>query len=102
MLKFLPTRKPVVRGASASDDSLGRGAEISVSVGIFLVVGLVVDNSLGTRPIFTIALSLFSLLGSFVRMWYVYDGNMQLQEVKRRDAATSHIKKQTSQLKSPT
>ena len=99
-MKFLPTRKPVVRGASSSDDSLGRGAEVSVSVGIFLVIGLVVDNSLGTRPIFTIALSLFSLLGSFVRMWYVYDGNMQVQEVKRRDAATSHIKKQNSQLKS--
>ena len=89
-----------MRGASASDDSLGRGAEISVSVGIFLVVGLVVDNSLGTRPIFTILLSLFSLLGSFVRMWYVYDGNMQVQEVKRRNAATSHIKKQSSQIKS--
>ena len=99
-MKFLPTRKQVVRGASASDDSLGRGAEISVSVGIFLVVGLVVDNSLGTRPIFTILLSLFSLLGSFVRMWYVYDGNMQVQEVKRRNAATSHIKKQSSQIKS--
>ena len=90
-----------MRGASASDDSLGRGAEISVSVGIFLVVGLVVDNSLGTRPIFTILLSLFSLLGSFVRMWYVYDGNMKVQEVKRRNAATSHIKKQSSQIKSP-
>ncbi len=100
-MKFLPTRKQVVRGASASDDSLGRGAEISVSVGIFLVVGLVVDNSLGTRPIFTILLSLFSLLGSFVRMWYVYDGNMQIQEVKRRNAATSHIKNQSSQIKSP-
>ena len=100
-MKFLPTRKQVVRGSSSSDDSLGRGAEISVSVGIFLVVGLVVDNSLGTRPIFTILLSLFSLLGSFVRMWYVYDGNMQVQEVKRRNAATSHIKKQSSQIKSP-
>jgi hypothetical protein len=39
-------------------------------------------------------LSLFSLLGSFVRMWYVYDGNMQVQEVKRQRAATSHIVKQ--------
>lgn len=90
-----------MRGPSASDDSLGRGAEISVSVGIFLVVGLVVDNSLGTRPIFTILLSLFSLLGSFVRMWYVYEGNMQVQEVKRHNAATSHIKEQSGQLKSP-
>ncbi len=100
-MKLLPTRKSVARGTSSSDDSLGRGAEISVSVGIFLVIGLVVDNSLGTRPIFTIVLSLFSLLGSFARMWYVYDGNMQVQEVKRRNAATSHIQKQASQIKSP-
>ncbi len=83
-----------MRTASPSDDSLGRGAEVSVSVGIFLVIGLIVDNSLGTRPIFTIALSLFSLLGSFVRMWYVYNGNMQVQEIKRQRAATSHIVKQ--------
>ena len=83
-----------MRGASSSDDSLGRGAEISVSVGIFLVIGLLVDNWLGTQPIFTIVLSLFSLLGSFVRMWYVYDGNMQVQEVTRQRAATSHIVKQ--------
>ncbi|MBJ7422667.1 MAG: AtpZ/AtpI family protein [Ilumatobacteraceae bacterium] len=93
-MKLLPTRKQVVRNASPSDDSLGRGAEISVSVGVFLAIGLLVDNWLGTRPIFTIALSLFSLLGSFVRMWYVYDGNMQVQEIKRQRAATSHIVKQ--------
>jgi len=93
-LKLLPTRKQVVRNASPSDDSLGRGAEISVSVGVFLAIGLLVDNWLGTRPIFTIALSLFSLLGSFVRMWYVYDGNMQVQEINRQRAATSHIVKQ--------
>ena len=83
-----------MRNASPSDDSLGRGAEISVSVGVFLAIGLLVDNWLGTQPIFTIALSLFSLLGSFVRMWYVYDGNMQVQEIKRQRAATSHIVKQ--------
>ena len=85
-----------MRTASPSDDSLGRGAEVSVSVGIFLVIGLVVDNSLGTRPIFTIALSVFSLLGSFVRMWYVYDGNMQIQEAKRKNFSTSHIQKSDS------
>ena len=79
-----------MRTASPSDDSLGRGAEVSVSVGIFLVIGLIVDNSLGTRPIFTIALSVFS------RMWYVYDGNMQIQEAKRKNLSTSHIQKGAS------
>ena len=66
--------------------------EISVSVGVFLVVGLLLDNAFSTRPIFTIALSLFSLLGSFVRLWYVYDVDMQSKEAERRNIATAHIR----------
>lgn len=91
-MKFLPTRKHVAHTAASSHDSLGRGVEISVSVGVFLVVGLLLDNAFDTRPIFTIALSLFSLLGSFVRLWYVYDKDMQFKEVERRNAATAHIR----------
>ena len=91
-MKFLPTRKHIARTAASSNDSLGRGVEISVSVGVFLVVGLLLDNSFDTRPIFTIALSLFSLLGSFVRLWYVYDVDMQSKEAERRNIATAHIR----------
>lgn len=70
--------------------------EISVSVGVFLVVGLVLDNAFDTRPIFTIALSLFSLLGSFVRLWYVYDIDMQSKEAERRNVATAHIRQRSA------
>ena len=91
-MKFLPTRKHVARTAASSNDSLGRGVEISVSVGVFLVVGLLLDNTFDTRPIFTIALSLFSLLGSFVRLWYVYDIDMQSKEAERQNVATAHIR----------
>lgn len=95
-MKFLPTRKHVARTAASSNDSLGRGVEISVSVGVFLVVGLVLDNAFDTRPIFTIALSLFSLLGSFVRLWYVYDIDMQSKEAERRNVATAHIRQRSA------
>ncbi len=92
-MKLLPTRKPGARTATSSHDSLGRGVEISVSVGVFFVIGLLLDNAFETRPVFMILCSLFSLLGSFARLWYVYDTDMQTQEVKRRDVATRHMRK---------
>jgi F0F1-type ATP synthase assembly protein I len=62
-----------------------------VSVGVFFAIGLVLDNSLGTTPIFMIACSLFSVLGSFARLWFVYEGNMKVQEIKRKNLTTSHF-----------
>ena len=90
-MKLLPTRKPVAQTAVSSHDSLGRGVEIAVSVGVFFAIGLVLDNALGTTPIFMIACSLFSVLGSFARLWYVYEGNMKVQEIKRKNLTTSHF-----------
>ncbi len=91
-MKLLPTRKPVVRTAVSSDDSLGRGAEIAVSVGVFFGIGLILDNAFETRPLFMILCSLFSVIGSFARLWYVYDGNMREQEVERQSMSTSHMR----------
>ena len=90
-MKLLPIRKPAVQTTVSSHDSLGRGVEIAVSVGVFFAIGLVLDNALGTTPIFMIACSLFSVFGSFVRLWYVYEGNMKVQEVKRKNLATNHF-----------
>jgi hypothetical protein len=36
--------------------------------------------------------SLFSVIGSFTRLWYVYDNDMEFQEVKRRKLSTSHMR----------
>ena len=91
-MKLLPTRKPVARTATSSHDSLGRGVEIAVSVGVFFMVGLLFDNAFVTRPVFMILCSLFSVLGSFARLWFVYDTDMQTQEVKRRGVATRHMR----------
>ena len=91
-MKLLPTRKSVARTAVSSHDSLGRGVEIAVSVGVFFVIGLMLDNSFGTKPVFIIVCTLFSVLGSFARLWYVYDIDMQRQEIKRRESATSHMR----------
>lgn len=90
-MKFLPTRKPVARTGASSHDSMGRGVEIAVSVGVFFAVGLILDNAFDTKPLFMIVCSLFSVIGSFARLWYVYDTDMQSQEVKRQHTATSHM-----------
>ena len=90
-MKLLPTRKPVARAAVSSHDSLGRGVEIAVSVGVFFAIGLMLDNAFETRPLFMILCSLFSVVGSFARLWYVYDNDMQFQEVKRQKLSTSHM-----------
>jgi len=81
-----------VRTAVSSHDSLGRGVEIAVSVGVFFVIGLMLDNAFGTKPLLIIVCTLFSMVGSFVRLWYVYDVDMQRQEIKRHESATSHMR----------
>ena len=88
----MPIRKTVARTAASSDDSLGRGVEIAVSVGVFFVIGLMLDNAFGTKPVLIIVCTLFSMLGSFARLWYVYDVDMQRQEIKRRESATIHLR----------
>jgi F0F1-type ATP synthase assembly protein I len=58
---------------------------------VFFVIGLMLDNAFGTKPLLIIVCTLFSMLGSFARLWYVYDVDMQRQEIKRRESATSHM-----------
>ena len=63
-----------------------------MSVGVFFGIGLMLDNAFETRPLFMIVCSLFSVIGSFTRLWYVYDNDMEFQEVKRRKLSTSHMR----------
>lgn len=70
---------------------MGRGVEIAVSVGVFFAIGLLLDSVFETKPVFILTCTIFSMLGSFARLWYVYDIDMQHQEVRRRESATSHM-----------
>lgn len=71
-------------------DTLGRGPEIAISVLVFTLIGLVVDTKLGSMPIATIALVMFSLVGNFIRMYYTYDGRMKALEDQRFNASLAH------------
>lgn len=69
--------------AQGSDDSLGRGMDVALTVLVFLGLGWLIDRWLGLFPVFTITLVLFSAIGSFVRMKYVYDAKMEQLEAER-------------------
>jgi F0F1-type ATP synthase assembly protein I len=84
--KFVP-KKALETGMS---DTLGRGPEMALSVLVFTVVGLVIDSQVGTMPIITIVLVVFSLVGNFIRMYYTYDGRMKALEEQRSNASMAH------------
>ena len=69
--------------ARGSDDSLGRGMDVALTVLVFLGLGWLLDRWLGLFPLFTISLVLLSAIGSFLRMKYVYEASMQRLEAER-------------------
>ena len=67
----------------SSDDSLGRGMDVALTMLAFLGLGWLIDRWLGLFPVFTITLVLLSAIGSFIRMKYVYDAAMERLEADR-------------------
>jgi F0F1-type ATP synthase assembly protein I len=81
-LKFLPTPRTEAR----IDTSVSRGTEMAGTVLVFLLVGLALDTWLGTTPAFMIGLVVFSVVGQFVRTWYVYRDEMDRLQRERAEA----------------
>ena len=77
--------RAVAASRTGSDDNLGRGMELALTIGLFLVLGLLLDHWLGTSPVFTIVLLLLAAIGSFTRMRYTYEASMQRHEAERRE-----------------
>ena len=71
-------------------DTLGRGPEMALSVLVFTVIGLIIDSQVGTMPVVTVALVVFSVVGNFIRMYYTYDGRMKMLEEQRSNASMAH------------
>lgn len=63
-------------------DALARSFEFAATLGIFTVVGYLIDRALGTVPWCTVALALFCLVGQFIKFWYVYDADMRREEAR--------------------
>lgn len=69
--------------APRSDDSLGRGMDIALTVAVFFGIGFALDRWLETTPLFMIVLTVLALVGFFVSMKYRYDAAMTELEAAR-------------------
>jgi F0F1-type ATP synthase assembly protein I len=61
-------------------DTLTAAFEFALTLGLFLLLGWLLDRWLGTQPIFMIVLSVFAVVGLLVRMWLAYDREMRRHE----------------------
>ena len=63
-------------------DTLARGIELVLTPAVFGVIGFFLDGWIGIRPVLTISLVLFALIGMAVRMYYGYDAAMKTEEAQ--------------------
>jgi F0F1-type ATP synthase assembly protein I len=78
-MKLLPRNL----SAPKSDDMLGRGIDVALTVALLFGIGFALDRWLGTTPIFMIALSLLGAIGFFAKFKYQYDAAMDEHEAAR-------------------
>ena len=78
-MKLFPTNLRVTR----SDDALGRGMDVALTVLLFFGIGYALDRWLGTTPWFMIGLTLLASIGFFASLKYRYDARMEELEAER-------------------
>jgi F0F1-type ATP synthase assembly protein I len=61
-------------------NALSQAVEIVATPMIFGLVGFFLDRLVGTRPLFTVTLALFALVGMALRMYYAYREAMAREE----------------------
>lgn len=80
-MKFLPKPKPI-----ALDSGVSQGAELAGGIVVFFLIGFGLDVFLDTTPVFMIVLTLFAVVGQFVKMYYSYSSAMRHLEEERAAA----------------
>jgi F0F1-type ATP synthase assembly protein I len=66
-----------------TDDAVGKGMDLALSMLLFLGLGYLLDRWLGTRPLFMIVLVALIFVGQMVRFWYEYEAKMKAHEAER-------------------
>jgi F0F1-type ATP synthase assembly protein I len=64
-------------------NALAQGFELAGTTVIFVLLGLWLDNSIGTRPLFTIALGLLAVIGLGARAYYRYLADTAREEERK-------------------
>ena len=78
------------------DQGMGQGMEMALTIAVFLGIGWGLDVWLDTRPIFMISLVIFSTVGQFIKMWFIYDARMKMLEDERRQSMNAHQQNSSS------
>lgn len=73
----LVARRQLNRGYN---DGFARAVEIVATPVVFGFIGSLADRWLGTRPLLTIGLAVFAVVGIFVKLWLGYDRQMRDHE----------------------
>lgn len=69
--------KPTNRGYG---DAMGRGLELALTLAAMAGIGWLIDQALGTAPLFTAILSVVGFVGISVKLWIGYDLEMRKHE----------------------
>ena len=65
-------------------DGLSQAVEMAVVPALSALIGLYgLDHRFGTSPLFAVSLSIFAMVGVFVKAFYVYRYKMELEEERR-------------------
>lgn len=61
-------------------EAMSRGVELAVTPAVFGFLGHLLDQAVGTTPVFLLIAVLFAVTGMFVRAWIGYDAEMRRHE----------------------
>lgn len=61
-------------------DGLTQAFEMAVTPILFALLGVFLDGQFGTRPLLTVILAVFAMVGAFLRTWYHYLNRVQAIE----------------------
>jgi F0F1-type ATP synthase assembly protein I len=85
LFKIRSARAPYAERAP-SGDLFGRGMDLALAVLVFVLLGWLLDDWLGTKPLFIIVFAMLAMIGGGARLKYSYDESMRRHE-RERDAA---------------
>lgn len=87
-MRLAPDQRRVT-AAVEHNQSIGHGMEFALVVLVFVGVGALLDNWLGTWPWCTVGLVVLSFVGQFARLYYTYTETMERLEAERREVAAA-------------
>jgi F0F1-type ATP synthase assembly protein I len=84
------------KAPSADNDALAHAMAMVAVPAIFGFLGSLLDRTIGTSPVFLIALAALGVVGSFASAFYRYEARIAEQDVgkpwaRRRDTAPERV-----------